>query len=67
MNVLLVTCRSDCYLLMVCQDFFICVFKMVASNTSELTIVLTSGNKSNEHFHPLATSVSYVKITKALQ
>ena len=48
---------------MVCSGFFICAVEMVASNTSELTIVLTSEKKSNKDFF----SVSYVKITKTLQ
>ena len=33
----------------------VCKVQMLASNTSESTIVFTSGNKSNKDFRPLAT------------
>ena len=34
---------------------WVCKVQMLASNTSELTIVRMSGNKSNKGFRPLTT------------
>ena len=40
---------------MVWPGLFICAVEMVVSNTTELTIVLKSGNKSNKDLPPLGT------------
>ena len=55
MTIIRVVVKIDCYLRMTCPGFFISAVQMVASNTSESTVVLTSENKSNKEFCPLAT------------